>query len=395
MTFCTQCGTQLQEGQACPCTEEKQFCTECGTKLNSGQACTCTAAPEPVPVHTPAPIEDNVPQIYSTYHFHSNLDTAQAAHQGGSENAETGINPMAKIPDVQESAPHRHHAETDAKPTPVYVGSISEDEPVRQYNIAELRNWVRAPRSHGHIQVTSRRVIFSAEGRGADGHGAVYKEMAVNEIIGFDAVNNHRFSIAHLIIGLVVVLAAAMLAAAVTFVGGWAITTLFVSRPPMQEFLSQSIRQVIDYQVIEVSQLSLIFGLFVGFGGVALYVILRQKFMFRLMMLGVSLGAFFVVALTGNTFAYTLSAAALLINMYGLIMFARLSDLVVIVHGRGGACINMIRGQGFMAAVLGRIGTGYAEAAPAPEANAAINELCAVINDIQNQGDVGVKKWMM
>ena len=170
---------------------------------------------------------------------------------------------------------------------------------------------------------------------------------------------------------------------------------LFRSRPPVQEFLRESVRQIIDYQILEVSQLSLIFGLFIGFGGVALYVILRGKFLFRLIMLGVSSGAFFVVALTGNTFAYVLLIAALFVNVHGLVMFARLSDFVVMLHGKGGICINMIRGQGYLATILGRIGTGYAEAAPAPEANAVINELCAVINDIQNQGDAGVKKWMM
>jgi len=267
--------------------------------------------------------------------------------------------------------------------------------PVREYAIAELRNWIRSTRTEGQLQVTSKRVIFSAPGRNESGRGAVYHEFAIGEVAGIGATNNFRFSGAHVWLGLVSIFVAAVVAAVVTFLGGWAVTNLFAQNPPFGDFLSQSVRQVANYQITEVSQLSLIFGLFAGFGGVALYFIVRGRFWFRLIMLGVSFGAFFIVGLTGNTFSYVLFGISVLINIYGLVAFARLPDLVVYIYVRGGAAVEIVRAKARFAAITGRTGTGYAEVAPTPDAVAAIYELGAVITDINNQGDAGVKKWSM
>jgi len=128
---------------------------------------------------------------------------------------------------------------------------------------------------------------------------------------------------------------------------------------------------------------------------VALYFMLRDKYWFRLMMLGVSLGAFFIVALTGNTFSYVLFGVSVVVNIYGLVAFARLPDLVVYIYVKGGAVVEIVRAKTRYAAITGRTYTGYAEAAPAQDAMAAIYELGAVITDINNQGDAGIKKWSM
>ncbi|MCL2405837.1 MAG: hypothetical protein FWC92_09885 [Defluviitaleaceae bacterium] len=312
MTYCTQCGTQISEGDVCTCTDAKQFCTQCGVKLY-GQACACTAKPE------------------------------------------------------------------------------SGEVPVKLYNIAELRNLLRFTRAKGQMQLTSKRVIFSAQGRGAYGYGAVNQEFAIKEIAGIGATNNFRFSVPHFIIGLASVFIVAALVAVITFMGGWAITTMFVSRPPAQEFLRQNIEQVINYAVVlDVSQLSLVLGLFAGFSGITLYFILRKKFWFRLILLGVSLGAFFVVGLTGNYFSYVLFGACVVVCMYGLVKYAHLSDLVITVYSKGGACVDLVRGKGFFASVLGRTGTGYAEIVPTQETYAAIREIGTVIADIQEQSDTGL-----
>jgi len=274
-----------------------------------------------------------------------------------------------------------------------HASAISDEVPVRQYYIADFRNWIRATRTEGHIQVTSKRIIFTAEGRGANGHGTVHQEFAISQIAGIGTTSGFRFSVPHFMIGLMSVFVAAILTSFAVFMGGWAITTLFVSRPPVMEFMRESINQVIHYRILELSQLSLIFGLFAGFGGITLYFILRGKLWFRLMMLGVSFGAFFAVSLTGNTFAYVLFAAAVLVNIYGLVYFACLPDLVVSIYGKGGFIVDIVRGKTCLAVISGRIGAGYPEAAPTAETNSAIYELGAVISDINSHGDAGVAKW--
>jgi len=346
MSFCTQCGKQLLEGQACECTEVKQFCTECGAKLFGGKVCACTA--KPVSEHSANYVSES-----------DNADPeAGAAYDG-----------MQIISD--------------------YVSFMSDEIPVRQYNLVNLRNWIRVKSAEGRLLVTNKRLIFRAEGRGAK--WPVHREIALSEITGIDAVSKRRFSFPHMMIGLVTVLAIAVLIAVITFMGGWAITTLFVSRPPVLDFFRQSLDQIIESHEADVSQLSLIFGLFIGFGGVALYFLLRMKYWFRQLLLGVSLGAFFVVGLTGNVFANVLFGASVIINIYGLVMFARLPDLFVSVYGKGGTCVNMIQAKNMVRS--GYVGMGCAEAAPTPETSAAICELGAVIADLQNLDDAGVMKW--
>jgi len=308
MSFCTNCGTQLLEGQACECTEVKQFCTDCGAKIYGGLPCACNEEP------------------------------------------------------VQD--PGDDH--------------FADEFTVRQYNIAVLCNWLRAAGANGDLQVTNKRVIFKAEGIGAKARTTAYRELALSEIVGVDAVISRRFSIPHFVIGLLTIAAAAVLIAAVVFMGGWAVTTLFVSRPPVHEFLRQSYEQFAESRVVDTSRLSLILGLVAGFGGAVLYFVLRRKYWLQVIMLGASVGAFLVVGMTGNAFAYVLLGASVILNMYGLVMFARLPDLAVSFYGRGGAYVDILRTKG-----RGRV--GYAESAPTAEAEAAICELGEVIAGIQNR----------
>jgi len=280
-------------------------------------------------------------------------------------------------------------------PAPSHASTATSEVAVRQYIIAEFRNLIRATRTEGHINVTNKRIILSAEGYGAARHGAVHREIALNEIAGIGATGGFRFSPPHFMLGLITILVAAAIMGAATFMGGWIITTFFVTRPPVMEFIQQSASQVMTYRITEVSQLSLVFGLFVGFGGVTLYFIVRGKYWFRTIMLGASFGGFAVVALTGSTFSYVLMVASVLITMYGVFIFARLSDLVVTVYCKGGGSIDFVRGKGCFAGITGNTGIGYAEAVPVLETNATIHELGTVISDIQSQGDAGVRKWGM
>lgn len=327
MSFCTQCGTQLPEGQVCECTEAKQFCTECGTKIYGELPCVCSEEP------VPEPEVNNVPE------------------------PEPGGNYI--------SEPEN--------------GNFEEELTVKQYDIAVLRNWLRAARAKGDLRVTDKRVIFSAQTYGSKGRTTAYREFALSEIAGVDAVVSHRFSIPHFVIGLLIIAAAAALTAAVTFIGGWLVTNLFVARPPLPEFLRHSCERFAGGGVVYISQLSLIFGLVAGFGGGALYFVFRRKYWIKPILLGVSIGAFFVVALTGNAYAYALLGASALLNIYGLIMYARLPDLAVSLYGVGGVCVDLLRTKGRR----GR--TGYAEAAPTPEAEAALCELGEVIAEVQSR----------
>jgi len=315
------------------------FCTQCGTQLLEGRACECT----------------EVKQFCT----------------------ECGV----KISDGSCTCAARPVSEPEYD----YENTVADEVTVRQYNIAELRNRIRATCAIGHIQVTNKRVIFKAEGRKYSRRVAVHREFALSEIVGVNGVNGYRFSVPHLMTGLMTVAVAAVLIMIMSFMGGWAITNLFVSRPPVFEFVRYSFEQFMESRVADVSQLGLIFGLIAGFGGMALYFVLRRKFWLKQILLGVSLGGFVVVGLTGNAFAYALLGMSVLANIYGLAGFAILPDLIVCFYGKGGACIDIVRARSGLAGVFK--GTGYAEAAPTNETEAAINELGTVIADMQSLKD--------
>jgi len=71
--------------------------------------------------------------------------------------------------------------------------------PVKQYNIAVLRNLFKLERAEGRMQVTNKRVIFRAAGRSVGGRTTLQHEFAINEIAGVEAVRNYKFSIQYLL----------------------------------------------------------------------------------------------------------------------------------------------------------------------------------------------------
>jgi VIT1/CCC1 family predicted Fe2+/Mn2+ transporter len=80
--------------------------------------------------------------------------------------------------------------------------SIKPDEgeiPVKQYNIAILRNLFKFERSEGRMQITNKRMIFRAAGRSVGGRTTLQHEFAINEIAGIEAIRNYKFSLQYLI----------------------------------------------------------------------------------------------------------------------------------------------------------------------------------------------------
>ena len=84
--------------------------------------------------------------------------------------------------------------------------SPNENEiPVKQYNIAILRNLLRFERAEGRVQVTNKRVVFRAAGRSIGGRTTLQQEFAIDELAGIEAQRNFRFGFIYLLFGLIVV----------------------------------------------------------------------------------------------------------------------------------------------------------------------------------------------
>ena len=337
MLFCTQCGKQLLEGQACECVSPRQFCTKCGIRLIDGQLCPCLAPPPDLtPLPAPPPLSDEPQPGYGYGMYAAESDS----------------------PLYSDDEPDLIHTD--------YAAPITGEAPIKQYNIAHMRGWLRSTQAQGHLHITNLRVIFKAEKRG---QVKIQREVSIMEVAGVEAAMGSKTSIPHLIVGLVTVLAAAAIMAVAAFMGGWAVTNVFVVSPSAIEYLRQTIDLIRSQDTVDVSQLSLIAGLVAGFGGATLYFLLRDKYWFRTLLLGCALGGFFVVGLSGGLFALALLLGGVAINLYGLFMYARVQVLSISLYTRGGAKVNMC--------------AGYPEATPTPEAVAMIYELGAIIADMQ------------
>ena len=107
-------------------------------------------------------------------------------------------------------SPERNATDTYEREMAIVPQCISANEneiPVKQYNIAVLRNLLKFERAEGRIQVTNKRVIFRAAGRSVVGRTTLQHEFAIDKIAGIEANNNYKFSFLHLIFAILIIVA--------------------------------------------------------------------------------------------------------------------------------------------------------------------------------------------
>jgi hypothetical protein len=104
--------------------------------------------------------------------------------------------------------PERNASDTYECGQKIVPDSIKPNEgeiPVKQYNVAILRNLFKYERAEGRMQVTNKRVIFRAAGRSVGGRTTLQHEFAINEIAGIEAIRNYKFSIQYLVGAILIV----------------------------------------------------------------------------------------------------------------------------------------------------------------------------------------------
>ena len=95
---------------------------------------------------------------------------------------------------------------------PENIRANENEIPVKQYNVAVLRNMMKFERAEGRLQVTNKRMVFRAAGRSLGGRTSLHHEYKVDEIAGIEARSNYRFSFCYLVLAfLIISLASAIL----------------------------------------------------------------------------------------------------------------------------------------------------------------------------------------
>jgi len=464
MSFCTQCGKLLQEGQICDCVKITVFCTQCGKPLSNGQICNCTheqkpepqlqiepkpepkleSKPVPQPQSEPKPEPKPVPQPQAESKPEPKPEPKpkiepkpepkpepqrqpipkpefvpnpqhEPVHQKNIEEAVVPMHPIASTADITKgdmpkvmkqqkntnayvekptikksiknmSKSMIHPPDTDAINSnfvPRQVNALNNEVHVKQYHIAHMRNVLRINRAAGYLEVTNKRIIFKAEDTSFNKKSMVHREYDINKIAGIEAVNNYRISIIRIFIGLLTLVAVAALAAygALWFTHGsmWAEDITTMVRPPLTRILLYAARGLLESWYPDIGLISLGVGLAVGFGGIALVILLRGRMWLKLIFFGMSLGGFGVSALTYNVFAFVLLIISIIFALFGTIAFAWIPDFLLSIRSNDGTLVHLVKGQRFADVFFGTTSIGYAEAAPTSEVADVVRELGEII----------------
>jgi len=111
-------------------------------------------------------------------------------------------------------SPERNATDTYERGMKIVPACISANEneiPVKQYNIAVLRNLFKFERAEGRMQVTNKRVIFRAAGRSVGGRTTLQHEFAIDEIAGIEARYNFKFSFMYLVFAILIISLASLI----------------------------------------------------------------------------------------------------------------------------------------------------------------------------------------
>ncbi|MCL1995583.1 MAG: zinc-ribbon domain-containing protein [Defluviitaleaceae bacterium] len=397
MKLCTNCNSQI--------TKEDVFCTECGTKVETAEkpentqpqeALQWEAPPQEVPPSETPPWEtppwEAPPQSQPSEPTHPPVVTINKAAVMGS--LESMKNRMG-IGEPERNATDAY--ESNMKIVPDSIKATEGEIPIRQYNIAVLRNLLRFERSEGRLQITNKRIIFRAAGRSIGGRTTLQQEFSLNEIAGVEAIRTYRFSFFHLVCGLLVTLIFAAMGITIAMSGmdmGW-------GTPSVSEVLLMGIFVLVmilfeggmggmgfDFSIL---------GLILGFGGLIGFVMIHKKFLLKLVLLGLSFGGFSVVMLTGTTVSALLVLISLASTIFGLALYCLRPDLELMIKNKGALeqspPVRIRRSRGFW--FFGQQDTiGFSEVMPTHETERAIREIGAIIDDIQTLGDLGIEKWV-
>lgn len=265
---------------------------------------------------------------------------------------------------------------------PDIVSPNEGEVPVRQYHIATLKNktfGITYAKAVGRIQITNKRIIFRAPGKSIIGtRTSLQHEFLIDEVGGIEARREHIFNKGDLFLGLILawigymIMNAVVIAAGVQSYRGGGFAFYFLS-------------------------------LFFGTAGAVPFFVMKKKWLLKMFFSGAAFGAFIVPALfAGNWLFWVPSLAALGIIIASGFFYSIRPNLVLSIKPKGAvnAVVDIRRTSTGIGGILQRSGnsdsddhTGFREIFPEGDAEKAIRELGAIINDIQKLGDYAISKW--
>ena len=445
MVFCTRCGKQIKEGEICSCSQNTQsdtiktqgsdflenmanqkasqtyLCPKCGNQVAAGYICGCSN-------NSLSKFDKDKAKefIKSTKDSISKIDKDKAMGFIESTKNRMGI-----------GSPERNATDAYERGMLIVPDCIEPNEneiPIKQYNIAILRNLLRFERAEGRLQITNKRVVFRAAGTSVGGRTTLQQEFAIDELSGIEARYNYRFGLIYLIIGILVV---SLMALIFSSIDGFFVNIHYENinnkiQKVEEQYYSdlQRIEQQYsnDWNKMEEQDQKInkkyqedfrklqekrdsnfsfftVVKFFIGLAGLATFFLMYEKWLLKLAILGLSGSALMSIFMSiGDTNVFMVLPLLPLLIIFvcvvvSLGIYSLKPNLVLIIMTKGGfegaAPIKIKRsGMNFWTLRQDDAGTGFSEVFPTDESDGTIREINAIINDIKTLGDLGVEKWV-
>ena len=258
--------------------------------------------------------------------------------------------------------------------------TLNEGEvPIRQYDVAVLRSRLKLQRAEGRLQITNKRLLFRATGRSVRGKTTLQHEFALDDMKGFEIHKDYRFSFLDLLAALVCV-------AVVGTLFGAMVTALFRCS----------------------AVVGAIFGLLLGAASVVPFFLMYRRFFLKLLCSAAGTMSVFPVFMlsrmaaryAGGGWGFLLGLSgivlvcAFVVLIAGLFLFCFKPNLVFDFKTMGGgAPIQIRRKTGGFFGMPRMEYSGFNEVLPAADTERALQEVGALINDIQKLGDRAIEQW--
>ncbi|MCL2820789.1 MAG: hypothetical protein FWD38_08195 [Oscillospiraceae bacterium] len=444
MTFCKQCGNYIEPGDLCDC-----IFTQSNTPVVSNIANEEKILKQGnVPNRNVSQNRSNVP-IRNSAPNRAGIQrkTKQKINSSNKSALSNFVLSLKNRMGIGE--PERNATDCYERGIPIVPNCIKSNEneiPVKQYNIAILRNLFKLERAEGRLQVTNNRVIFRAVGRSIGGRTTLQQEFALNELSGIEAHRNYRFGFIYLLFGIIVVTLMIALS-----------SSLFIS---IDRYFYESRISSINNQIqkaeekyrTDVEALRNRFGnpenlqpeldkrseqydkdmqrlrdrknspsgffgvvnFLIGLAGLLAFFFLYRKWLLKLVLLGISSAAFmpptmfipFLISYfedflygynsSPGIFTMLFGIITLVVIIVGLALYSLKPNLILLIKTKGGlegaAPIRIKHSSGFWIWKKDG-GIEFSEVFPTNESENAIREINAIISDIQKLGDYGIQKW--
>lgn len=241
-----------------------------------------------------------------------------------------------------------------------------QEIPIRQYNIARLSTplWKKA---YGRLQVTNKRVVFRSTGKSLAGPIMIENEFSLEELGGVEIKSDYRFDLlTFLLSGLGILLLSALYAGVAALFSRWCVK-------------AQAVAPGVILSILTICCT------------VALFVMMRRKYVFKAAALNACLMSLVVCSLVSGDVGVLVAILIVLVGLAGLglwIFSGIVDDLHILIKVKAA---NGTIEIGRKLRTDERSGFGIVR--PWTDTEIAIREIGALLDDVKRFGDAGIDKW--